>query len=185
VSGRLIETLAVPAGLLPVRFADVAVTADGAVLALDVAGRRIFRARPGAHALEVAATLEVNEPTSLAPALASTVFVSHAGGLVRVDLASNRASPVTAQKSSVELSGLERIRMRGDSLVAVQRAEGESRRVVRLSLNDRGRRVVSSTILDASAPASAASAATLVGDAFYYLSAGTSGEKVVRRVPIR
>jgi hypothetical protein len=185
VSGRLIETLAVPAGLLPVRFADVAVTADGAVLALDVAGRRIFRARPGAHALEVAATLKVNEPTSLAPALASTVFVSHAGGLVRVDLASNRASPVTAQKSSVELSGLERIRMRGDSLVAVQRAEGESRRVVRLSLNDRGRRVVSSTILDASAPASAASAATLVGDAFYYLSAGTSGEKVVRRVPIR
>ncbi len=185
VSGRLIETLAVPAALLPVRFADVAVTADGAVLALDVAGRRIFRARLGAHELEVAATLDVNEPTSLAPAPASTVYVSHAGGLVRVDLASNRASPVTAQESSVELSGLERVRVRGNSLVAVQRVDGESRRVVRLSLNDRGRRVMSSKILDASAPASAASAATLVGDAFYYLSAGKSGERVVRRVPLR
>ncbi len=185
VSGRLIETLAVPAALLPVRFADVAVTADGAVLALDVAGRRIFRARLGAHELEVAATLDVNEPTSLAPAPASTVYVSHAGGLVRVDLASNRASPVTAQESSVELSGLERVRVRGNSLVAVQRVDGESRRVVRLSLNDRGRRVTSSKILDASAPASAASAATLVGDAFYYLSAGKSGERVVRRVPLQ
>ena len=185
VSGRLIETIAVPVALLPVRFADVAVTADGAVLALDVAGRRIFRARLGAHALEVAATLDVNDPTSLAPAPASTVYVSHAGGLVRVDLASNRASPVTAQESSVELSGLERVRVRGNSLVAVQRVDGESRRVVRLSLNDRGRRVMSSKILDASAPASAASAVTLVGDAFYYLSAGKSGERVVRRVSLR
>ena len=185
VSGRLLETLAVPAALLPVRFADVAVTADGAVLALDVAGRRIFRARLGAHELEVAATLDVDEPTSLAPAPGSTVYVSHAGGLVRVDLASNRASPVTAQESSVELSGLERVRVRGNWLVAVQRVDGESRRVVRLGLNDRGRRVMSSKILDASAPASAASAATLVGDSFYYLSAGRSGEKVVRRVPLR
>jgi hypothetical protein len=183
VSGRLLETLAVPADLLPVRFADVAVTADGAVLALDAAGRRIFRARFGGHALEVAATLDLNEPTSLAPVNAAAVYVAHAGGLVSVDLASKRASEVTAQ-DPIDLSGLERIRARGDSLVAVQRG-GNSRRIIRLALNSRGTRVVSSKTLDAAAPASAANAATVAGDAFYYLSVGASGEKVVKRVSLR
>jgi hypothetical protein len=184
VSGRLLETLAVPAALLPVRFADVAVTDDGAVLALDTAGRRIFRARFGGHALEVAATLDVRDPTSLAPSTATAVYVSHAGGLVSVDLASKRVSEITAQ-DSIDLSGLDRIRMSGDSLVAVQRGTGDSRRIVRLGVNSRGTRVVSSKILDAAAPASAATAATVAGDAFYYLSAGASGEKVVKRVPLR
>jgi hypothetical protein len=184
VSGRLLETLAVPATLLPVQFADVAVTADGAVLALDATGRRIFRARFGGHALEVAATLDVDGPTSLAPAHAGTVYVSHAGGLVSVDLAANRVSQVAAQEK-VDLSGLERIRTRGDSLVAVQRGDGESRRIVRLSLNARGTRVTATNVLEAEAPASAATAATIAGNAFYYLSAGPSGEKVVKRVALR
>ena len=48
-SGRLLETPPSPAALLPARFTDVAVTDDGAVLALDTAGRRIFRARFGGH----------------------------------------------------------------------------------------------------------------------------------------
>jgi hypothetical protein len=184
VSGRLLETIAVPVELLPVRFADVAVTADGAVLALDVAGRRIFRARLGGHALEVAATLEVSEPTSLAPSHATAVYVAHAGGLVRVDLGSKRTTQVTAQ-DSIALAGLERIRFWNDSLVAVQRGDGDSRRIVRLGINSRGIRVASSKILDAAAPASAATAATVAGDAFYYLSASASGEKVVRRVALR
>jgi hypothetical protein len=183
VSGRLLETLAVPAALLPVRFVDVAVTADGAVLALDVAGRRIFRARFGGHALEVAATLDVTEPTSLAPSGATFVYVSHASGLVSVDLASKRASQVVAQ-DSIDLSNIERIRVRGDSLVAVQRGD-DSRRIVRLGINSRGTRVVSSKVLDAAAPASAATAATVAGDAFYYLSVSPAGEKVVKRVALR
>ncbi|MGH9313665.1 MAG: hypothetical protein ACRD1S_10755, partial [Vicinamibacterales bacterium] len=185
VSGRLIETLTVPPELLPVRFADVAVTADGAVLALDAAGRRIFRARFGSHALEVAAALDVSEPTSLAPAPGTAVYVSHAAGLIRVDLASNAASAVPSQEPSVELSGLERIRWRDGSLVAVQRVDGATRRVVRLALNGRGRRVVSAQILAASAPASAATAATLAGDVFYYVAIGPSREATVRRVPLR
>jgi hypothetical protein len=183
VSGRLLETLAVPAELLPVRFVDVAVTADGAVLALDAAGRRIFRARFGGHALEVAATLDVNEPTSLAPSQANGVYVSHAGGLVSVELGLKRVSQVQAQ-DTIDLSGIERIRLRGDALVAVQRGD-DSRRIVRLGINSRGTRVVSSKVLDATAPASAATAATVAGDAFYYLSVGPSGEKVVRRVSLR
>jgi hypothetical protein len=185
VSGRLIETLAVPPALLPARFADVAVTADGAVLALDAAGRRIFRLRFGARHLEVAATLDVSEPMSLTPAPATTVYVSHATGLIRVDLELKRASQVSSQDPSIDLSGLERIRLRNGSLVAVQQIPGPTRRVVRLTLDGRGRRVVSTKTLDGSAPASAASAATLAGDVFYYLAAGTSGEKVVRRVPLR
>jgi hypothetical protein len=183
VSGRLLETLAVPAELLPVRFVDVAVTADGAVLALDAAGRRIFRARFGGHALEVAATLDVNEPTSLAPSHANGVYVSHAGGLVSVELGLKRVAQVQAQ-DTIDLSGIERIRLRGDALVAVQRGD-DSRRIVRLGINSRGTRVVSSKILDAAAPASAATAATVAGDAFYYLSVAPSGEKVVRRVSLR
>lgn len=184
VSGRLLETLTVPAELLPVRFADVAVRADGTLLVLDAAGRRIFRARFGGHVLEVAATLDVGEPTSLAPGHATAVYVSHGGGLLSVDLASKRTTQVTAPES-ITLSGLERIRLRGDSLVAVQRGDGDSRRIVRLNVNARGTRIVSSKILDAAAPASAATAATVAGDAFYYLSAGSSGDKAVRRVVLR
>jgi hypothetical protein len=185
VSGRLLATLELPAALLPARFTDVAVTPDGSVLALDAAGGRIVRAHFGSRALDVAATLEVSEPTSLAPARDGSVYVSHRAGLVRVDLDSGKSSTVSPQKSSVDVAGLERIRWRNGSLVAVQRGDGSICRVVRLALNGNGRRVLSSETLEASAPASAATAATLSGDAFYYVAIGTAGDKVVRRLPLR
>jgi hypothetical protein len=185
VSGRLLATLEVPAALLPARFTDVAVTPDGTVLALDAAAGRIFRARFGSRALGVAATLDASEVTSLAPARNGTVYVSHRAGLLRVDLDSGKSSRVSPQKSSVDVSGLERIRWRNGSLVAVQRGDGVTCRVVRLALSRSGRRVLSSETLEASAPASAATAATLAGDAFYYVAIGTAGDKVVRRLPLR
>jgi hypothetical protein len=185
VSGRLLATLEVPAALLPARFTDVAVTPDGTVLALDAAAGRIFRARFGSRALGVAATLDAREVMSLAPARNGTVYVSHRAGLLRVDLDSRKSSRVSPQKSSVDVSGLERIRWRNGSLVAVQRGDGATCRVVRLALNRSGRRVLSSETLEASAPASAATAATLAGDAFYYVAIGTAGDKVVRRLPLR
>jgi hypothetical protein len=173
-----------PAASDPVKFVDGSVGADGTVFALDAAGRRILRVRPGSDDFDRVAALETLEPLSMAIASDGVAFVSHSSGLSRVELSGGRITKVASSGGDAVLAGLERIRWTKGSIVAVQRQPDDSRRIVRLRLDRRGRKTTAIDVLESSAPASAAGAAALVGNAFFYLIADERGT-IVRRVPIR
>jgi hypothetical protein len=184
VSGRPLGMFHPPAESDPVKFVDISVGADGTVFALDAAGRRILRIRPGSDVFDRVAALETLEPLSMAIASDGVAFVSHSAGLSRVELAGGRITKVGSSGDDAALAGLERIRWTQGSIVAVQRQPDDSRRIVRLRLDRRGRRATAIDVLESSAPASAAGAAAIAGNAFFYLIADERGT-IVRRVTLR
>jgi hypothetical protein len=184
VSGRPLGEFHPPTESDPVRFVDVSVGADGTVFALDAAGRRILRVRPGADDFDRLAELESLEPLSLAIASDGVAFVSHSAGLSRVELPAGRITKVGSSGDEAALAGLERIWWTRGSIVAVQRQPDDSRRIVRLRLDRRGRKTTAIDVLESGAPASAAGAAAIAGNAFVYLIADERGT-IVRRVPLR
>ena len=188
ISGRVLYAIALDESFGAARFADVAVTPRSAVLVLDSAGRRIFSAAAKGRRLELALPLEVQGPTSLAPQSDSIVYVAHAGGIVRADLAARRARPLAAAKS-IDLTGFTRLRWHRDSLIGIQRAGDNNYRVVRLTLDPQGTRVTARTVLDQSQQMPDPTAASLTGDTFYYLAGGPSSalraETIVRKVRVR
>jgi hypothetical protein len=184
VSGRPLGVFHPPTDSDPVRFVDVSVGADGTVFALDAGGRRILRVRPGSDDFDRLAALETLDPLSLAIAPDGVAFVSHSAGLSRVELPAGRITKVASNGDEAALAGLERIRWTRGSIVAVQRQPDDSRRIVRLRLDRRGRKATAIDVLESGAPASAAGAAAIAGGAFVYLIADERGT-IVRRVPLR
>ncbi|MDQ3346988.1 MAG: hypothetical protein M3545_03380 [Acidobacteriota bacterium] len=184
ISGRLLWTYAVPDTLTPVHLADVAVAAGGAILALDTAGRRIFRVPPRATAATVALRLPDAPPTSLAPAPDGIVYVATADGLARADLAGGSVANVKAPEG-VDITGLTRIRWHGGALAGIQKASEGEFRAVRIRLDRAGRRVTRLDVLDPSISISNPTAATVVGGVLYYLANGEAPEMVVRRVALQ
>ncbi len=187
ISGRVLYAVALEESFGAARFADVAVTPRSAVLVLDGTGGRIFSAAVKARRLELALKLTVDHPSSLAPQSDSIVYVAHADGIVRADLAARRTRPLTAAKS-IDLGGFTRLRWHRDALLGVQRA-GEDYRVVRLTLDGSGTRVTAVTVLDQGLRMADPTAASLAGDTFYYLAGGPSSElraeTIVRRVTVK
>ncbi|HXT29916.1 MAG TPA: hypothetical protein VN716_11570 [Vicinamibacterales bacterium] len=174
VSGRTLADIAPPDGAGAVRFVGVAATPDGTVYALDAAGSRLYRARPGTRALELVMRLESPAPSALVAVDDRVLYVAAGQGLARVDPS---ARTVTKVKSAEELSGLESLAWRDGSLIAVQPVGG-SYAVVRLSLDGAGTRVQRRTVL---ASSSTPTVGTLGRDGYYYLSdAGT-----IRRLTLR
>jgi hypothetical protein len=173
VSGRGLMEVRPAASLAPVRFVDVAIAPDGTVFALDAAGDRLFRLRPGSRSIDVAISLEVEEPSALAAADEHTVFVAGRRGISRVDLASRAGHAV---KGVDDLGGFASLAWHRGALVGVQHAAGASL-VVRVALDAGGTRAQPRAIL-------AASASPIVGVAadgrFYYLLDGT-----IKRLALR
>lgn len=174
VSGRGLMDARPADASQPVRFVDVAVTADGTVFALDAAGARVFRLRPGARTLEVAQKFEAPGATALAVADDHTVFVASERGLVRVDLAARTAQPI---KGVDDLAGFVSLAWRNGALIGVQRSQGTAL-VVRVALDAAGTRAQPRAILAASP---SAIVGTLAGGRFYYLVDG----RTIRHVAVR
>jgi streptogramin lyase len=174
VSGRTLAEIAPPDEAGAVRFVGVCATPDGTVYALDGAGSRLYRVRPGTRALELVMRLESRAPSALVAVDDRVLYVATGEGLARVDPS---ARTLTRVKSAEELNGLESLAWRGGSLIAVQPA-GDSYAVVRLSLDGAGTRVQRRTVL---ASSSTPTVGTLGRDGYYYLSdAGT-----IRRLSLR
>jgi hypothetical protein len=184
VSGRPLGIFHPPAESDPVMFVDVSVGADGTVFALDAAGRRILRVRPGSDDFDRVAALDTLEPLSMAIGSDGVAYVSHTSGLSRVGLPDGRITKIASNADEAALTGLERIRWTQGSIVAVQRQPDGSRRIVRLKLDRRGRKTTAIDVLESSAPASAAGAAAIAGNAFFYLISDERGT-IVRRVALR
>jgi hypothetical protein len=150
---------------------------------LDRAGHRIFRLRPKAAALELALTLPDNQPASLAPAPNGVLYVSHASGISRIDLASRAVTELKPARG-VDVSGITRLRVHKGSLIAVQQSGGAFR-AVRIELDRQAHGAAAIRPLDTSLSSIDPNAVTVSGGALYYLSATNSSEMSVRKVMLK
>ena len=181
ISGRVLQSFALPDRLGAARFADVAVTTDSTVLALDDLGQRIFRLRSKAADLEVAASLK-ERPSTIAPASDTLVYVATADGIVVVDLSSKAVTAVKAA-AGVDLTHMSRLRWHKGSLVGIQQSDN-SYRAVRITLDSTGRRATRQQVLDASLPTTDPTAATIAAGVLYYLASGDGAEMIIRKITL-
>jgi DNA-binding beta-propeller fold protein YncE len=181
VSGRVLQSFILPERFGAARFSDVAVMPDSTVLVLDASGQRIFRLRPKASDLEVAATLS-DRPSTIAPASDGRAYVANANGIVLVDLSSRATTPLKAA-SGVDLGGLFRLRWHKGALIGIQQSNG-SYRAVRIILDSSGRRAIRQQVLDPSLATTDPTAATIAGDMLYYLASGEGAEMVIRKIAL-
>jgi hypothetical protein len=163
VSGRALMEVSPADGAGATRLVDVAVTPDGTVYAIDDVDARLFRARPGARRFELVMRLESAHPTALAAEDDRVLYVAASDGLLRVDLASNKATRV---KSVEDLTGFVSLAWHADTLVGVERV-AESFLVVRVALDPSGTRAKPRAILAASTEPTVG---TLTPEGFYFLS---------------
>jgi hypothetical protein len=170
VSGRGLMDVRPPDEALPVQFVDVAAS-DGTVFALDAAGPRVFRLRPGTRS-RVARQFDARG-VALAAVDDRVVFVASEGGLLRLDLASRG---VQAIKGVDDLGGFVSLAWRNGALVGVQRSKG-AWLAVRVALDGAGTRAQPRAILAASP---SPMVGTLAGGSFYYIA-----DHSIRRVTVR
>jgi hypothetical protein len=175
VSGRPLRTYPVSPQLGAVVLEDLAIGPDGAVLALDSAGRQVLSLRAGGTSPERLAQVDVRGAVSLAvPEDEGIVYVAHAEGISRVDVRAKSATLVSAPKD-VSLAGLERIRWYRRALIAVQVDAGNARRIVKLDLNRQGRTITGATTLEPSRAVEGRTFVTLSGDELIYLADSPTG----------
>ena len=163
VSGRTLMEVPTADGAGATRLVDVTVTPDGTVYAIDELDARLFRARPGARRLELVMRLEATHPTALTAADDRVLYIAADGGLLRVDLDSNKAAHV---KSVEELTRFVSLAWRGGALVGVERV-ADSFLVVRIALDPSGTRAQPRAILAASMEPTVG---TLTPEGYYYLA---------------
>jgi hypothetical protein len=169
ISGRAIATIESPSEFPAVRLIDLAIAANGTILALDGAAPRVIGLRSGTKTLEQLMSLDIAAPASIAAAGDEpTAYVAHRDGIVRLDLQRQSAAPVTASEG-IALGGFEWIRWHRSALVGARVLPDGSRHVVRLQLN-RGRAVTDATVIDVPPSGDPGSTfATVSGDDVYYL----------------
>jgi hypothetical protein len=173
VSGRLLKSFPMAAGLEPVTLVDLAVAPTGAVLVLDSAGPQLLELRPGGTAVERVMKVDFVEPASLAAGGdAGIAYVAHRDGVSRIDLRARTATRVTAPKS-VSLAHLEQIRWRRHALFAIRAEADGTRRIIRLDLNASGRAVTAATPLEGPAPPVGQAFVAISGDDLVYMVDGS------------
>jgi hypothetical protein len=175
VSGRRLQTFSPSDDAGAVRFAAAALAGDALYL-LDAAGRRIFVLAANKTLRGLAALPEDIEPLGLTHT-GTALLISHAAGLLRMDLGSLDVQPVSAP-SAADASGLQSLAWHQGSVLAIQqRTDGA--RVVRVRFSRRGTAV---TAVDVLHPA-AALVATLTGNDYYFLSRSPADGLTFRSVP--
>lgn len=201
VAGRPLGRLEAPRADGPVRLTDLSVTPGGAVLLVDAAGRRVYRAAARATTLTAVATLDLDAPAALTSAASDEmVYVAHAGGVSRVDLARGVTQAVSVP-ADVSVDGIGGLWWHDGALVILQTQASGVRRLQRWALDRAGTSVSGIRALDVPLPdASSPVAVTLAGDDLFVLAgtssasgstgSGTSADAtpqqaVVRRVRLR
>ena len=188
VSGRPLARVELPDGLTPGRFVDVAVTPDGVVYVLDAAGLRLLSMRPAATALTVAARLDMQAPTSIAPAGEGVVYVAHERGVSRVDTRSGRVIPVRGRGREAAMPVFVRLRWNAGALLGVERLGDGTCRILRVPIDPATGRARSPQVLAAGIAIPAPSAVSVSDDAVYFVSrddrADATGDTLVKRIPL-
>ena len=173
VSGRLLKSFPIAAGVVPATLVDLAVTATGAVLVLDSAGPQLLALSPGGAAVEHVMKFDAVEPASLAaggePGIA---YVAHRDGVSRIDLRARTATRVTAP-ASVSLARLEQIRWRGHALFAIRVDPDGSHHIIRLDFNANGRAVTHATTFENPVLLEGRTFVAISGDELVYMVDGS------------
>ena len=186
ISGRVFFAVRSPKGT-SVRFADLSVTPQSSVMALDDVGRRLFRIRPGSRELEVGWVIEAPMPVSVAAPSDTVIYIAHREGIVRIDLASGHERAVRASEG-IDLTGFACIRPYRGGLVGVQQMSEGVFRIVRITLDANGTRASAVALLDKDVTMTSPGAASITGDTLYYLSApdgAGSNSTIVKRIRLR
>ena len=190
ISGRLLFTATIAEPPANARLTDIAVTREGSVLALDGAGRRLFRLKSGARELEAVTPIENADARSVTASPDGVVYVAAAEGVVRLDSRGRNAQLVQAS-GAIDLSSLECIRWYRGGLLGVERSGDGLFRIVRIRLDAAGRTATRLDVLEKDVPLADASSIAVTDEALYYLSRGTaytaSGgmDVTIRRVTLR
>ena len=179
ISGRLLYTVPPPADSGATRFAAVA-RAAASVLVLDVEGARIFELGAGAKTLRLRLALPQRNLTGLTLAGNDVAYVAHAGGLVRIGLATKLSTGVKSSLG-IRLEGIEWIGHFENSILAVQRQADGTMAAVRFRFDRSGRTAMAVDTFGAAASRGAA----VLGDTFFYVSALPDGGTAVERVNLR
>ena len=174
ISGRMLYSVPSPTDAGATRFSSVALSSAN-VFVLDAEGGRIFELPAGAKALRM--RIAVPQPDLLGLTLASdtVAYVTHATGILRVDLAAKRIEPVSASPG-IPLDGIEWIGYFDNSLLAVQRRPDGTLNALRLRFDRRGRTL---TAFDTFGTALAKGGAIL-GNTFYFVAALPAGTAIAR-----
>jgi len=183
ISGRVLASIPLPADDGPGLFTDVAVTPQN-ILVLDGEGRRIYRVAKKGRTLELVARLAAPACSSLAPAADGVAYAAYDRGLIRIDL-TTRATTVVDVPARASLEGLRWLRSYRGSLVAIQSDPGGSFRLLRLRLDDSGRRVRTVDVLDGNVALSGPTSATISGGAVHYLSPAADEQIQVKKLTLK
>lgn len=174
ISGRLLYSVPRPEDAGPTRFAAIALSSTS-VFVLDAEGSRIFELDGGARTLRVRTAVAQHDLTGLTLASDTVAYVAHAGGILRIDLATQRSETVNSTPG-IALDGIEWIGYFDNSLLATQRRPDGAMAAVRFRLDRRGRTATSVDTLGAAASKGAA----VLGDVLFYISALPEGTAVAR-----
>jgi hypothetical protein len=183
ISGRVLASIPLATTERPARFTDIAVTPQN-VLVLDGEGRRVYRVAKKGRTLEMIARLAAPSCSSLAPGPEGIAYASYDRGILRLDLGT-RAMTVIEPPEQESLNDLRWIRWHRGSLVAIQGAELGKLRLVRLRLDDAGRRVRSVDVLDAGVALAGPTSATLSGNTVFYLGSNGGDELEVKKLTLK
>lgn len=153
---------------------DLTIAGDGRVYASDSRAPVLFRVPQQGDTLErfLTSPLLLSGQGLAAPPGGHTLYLSdYARGIIEVDLASRQARLLRTADSALAL-GVDALVWTRHGLVGVQNGV-TPHRVVRLTLDDHGERVVRTEILDRAHPAhDEPTLGVLVGDDFYYIADG-------------
>lgn len=183
ISGRVLASIPLPADEGPGRFTDVAVTPQ-AVLVLDGEGRRLYRIAKKGRTLEMVARLAAPECSSLAPAAEGFAYAAFDRGILRVDL-TTRAMTVVEPAPHASLGGLRWMRWYRGSLLAIQADPGGVFRLLRIRLDDSGRRARTVDVLDGNVALTGPTSAALSGSTVFYLSPAGDDSVEVKRLTLK
>jgi hypothetical protein len=188
VSGRPLERIDIPEDLTPGRFTDVAVTPEGIVYVLDAAGPRLFSLPQRGRALALAARLDMQAPSSLAPADDGIVYVAHQGGVSRVDTRTGRVLPVRAPDG--DLPAFTRIRWNAGALLGVEQLADRTCRILRVRIEPATGRARPPQVVASGVAMPVPSAIAVSDNTVYFVSredaapGGGPGETIVKRIPL-
>ena len=166
-------------------FDDLALAPDGTLFVNDGSSPRFWRIPPGGG-LEVFLASDAFGGTQgmAVSADGKTLYVSDYRGLLAVDLASRRVTPLAVPRT-LALSGIDGLVLYKKSLIAIQNGI-VPHRVIRLDLASDGTTIQRSRILEMNHPDFDEPTLGVVADGVLYFSADSQGQKFLNeKNPIR